>query len=379
MNVYIPETFGKVLKRDNHKILFDVLVKHEQTYDRETIFTGMSENVQRYRLKAFYTEYDNLDTNYWSLTIDSLRGTTQPLQRNLFPIRIIKEGIVRKKKDFTLTDITGDERLLKLLPERSSDYFILSNFYNEFSNFQLENDDFVKTKGFVDLSYQYSEVEITKYFTIDIIHSSVEVIHYHFDFLLVFKYAKARGLGENFGRILYSYLKENNTDVFTTGEKYGEGKKDKIIYVVNKYSEFKFLGSRVVPYQGPIYQYIPETFYNILVKSNKELKNSYSMWHWISKSTLTQGTYYDPINKTTVGRHLVLRRKTENLTNKRGIRLFYAKSGLGYQPLENSLVPIQEIFSFSANATSTENKNYFAERIRDLEKMFSRRTKNLCV
>ena len=112
-----------------------------------------------------------------------------------------------------------------------------------FSNFQLENDDFLKTKGFVDSSYQYSEVEITKYFTIDIIHSSVEVIHYYFDFLPVFKYAKARGLGENFGRIFCSYLKENDTDVFTTEEKFGEGKKDKIIYVVNKYSEFKFLDS----------------------------------------------------------------------------------------------------------------------------------------
>ena len=99
-----------------------------------------------------------------------------------------------------LTDITGDERLLKLLLEISSDYFILSDFYNEFSNFQLENDDFVKTKGFVDFSYQYSEVEITKYFTIDIIRSSIEVIQYHFDFLPIFKYAKARGLEENFGR-----------------------------------------------------------------------------------------------------------------------------------------------------------------------------------
>ena len=125
-------------------------------------------------------------------------------------------------------------------------------------------------------------------------------------------------------------------------------------------------------YQGPygIYQYIPETFYNFLVKSNQELKNSYSTWHWISKNTLTQGTYYDPVNKTIVGRHLVLRRKTENLTDERGIRLFYGKSGLGYQPLKISLAPIQETFSFSANATNTENKNYFAERIRDFEKMF---------
>ena len=232
----------------------------------------MRDNVQRYGLKASHTEFDNLDANYWSLAIDSLQGTTQPLSRSLIPIRIIREGIVRKKKNFTPTDITGYEKLLKLLPERSSDYFILSDFYNEFSNFQLENDDFVKTKGFVDSPYQYSEVEITKYFTIDIIHSSVEVIRYHFDFLPVFKYAKARGLGENFGRIFYSYLKENDTDVFTTEEKYGEGKNYKITYVVNKYSEFKFLGSQVVPYQGPygIYQYIPQTFYNILVKSNKE-------------------------------------------------------------------------------------------------------------
>ena len=78
-----------------------------------------------------------------------------------------------------------------------------------------------------------------------------------------------------------------------------------------------------------------------MVKSNKELKNSYSTWHWMSKNTLTQRTYYDPVNKKTVGRHLVLRRKTKNLTDERDIRLFYAKSGLGYQPLENSFAPIQ--------------------------------------
>ena len=101
-----------------------------------------------------------------------------------------------------------------------------------------------------------------------------------------------------------------------------------------------------------------------------ESKNSYSTWHWISKNTLKQGMYYDPVNKTTVGRHPVLKRKTENLTNERGTRLFYDKSDLGYQPLENSLAPVQEIFSFSTNATNTENKNYFAERIRDFEKSF---------
>ena len=84
LNLYIPETFGKVLKIDDDKILFDVLVKHQETYDRETIFTRMSGNVQRYGLKAFYTEYNNLNANYWSLAIDSLRRTTQPLNRSPF-------------------------------------------------------------------------------------------------------------------------------------------------------------------------------------------------------------------------------------------------------------------------------------------------------
>ena len=107
-----------------------------------------------------------------------------------------------------------------------------------------------------------------------------------------------------------------------------------------------------------------------MVKSNKELKNSYSMWHWMSKNTLMQGTYYNPVSKTTVGSHPVFTRKTENLTDERGISLFYGKSGLGYQPQENSLTPIQKIFSFSTNATNTENKSYFAERIQDFQKIF---------
>ena len=193
LNVYRPETFGKVLKRDNDRILFDVLIKHVATYDRETIDREMTGNVERHGLKPFYKRYNNLDVNYWGISITSLEGTTQRLNRSLFPLRIIRDGIVRKNKDFTLTDITGDERFLKLLPERSSDYFILNDFYKEFSNFQLQNGDFVKTKGFLDLAYRYSELQISRYFSIDIVHSSVEATHYHFDFLPVFKYAKARG------------------------------------------------------------------------------------------------------------------------------------------------------------------------------------------
>ena len=313
-----------------------------------------------------------IDVNYWGISIKSLEGTTQTLNRSLFPLRIIRDGIITKNKDSTLTDITGDERLLKLLPERFSDYFILSDFYKEISNFQIQNGDLVKTKGFLDSAYRYSEVEISKYFSIDIIHSSAEAPHYHCDFLPVFKYAKARGLGENFGRVFHSYLKENDIDIFITEKKYGGGKKDKIIYVVRKYNKFKFLGSQVVPSQRPygVYQYIPEAFYNILVNSNTELENSYRTWYWISKNTLKQGSYCDSINKTTLGGPPVLRRKTENLTDERGIRLFYTKNGLGYQPLENSLAPIEEIKFFTKNASNPTNKTYVSERIQDFEKNF---------
>ena len=60
LNVYIPETFEK----GSNRILFDVLIKHATTYDREAIYKGMTGNVERYGLKPFYTEYNNLDVNY---------------------------------------------------------------------------------------------------------------------------------------------------------------------------------------------------------------------------------------------------------------------------------------------------------------------------
>ena len=43
------------------------------------------------------------------------------------PHKIVKEGIT-KKIDFNLTKIGGDKRLLSLLPEKSHNYYILSNF-----------------------------------------------------------------------------------------------------------------------------------------------------------------------------------------------------------------------------------------------------------
>ena len=43
LNMYILKTFGEVLKKDNNKALFDILVKVSHTYAREEIFKGGGE------------------------------------------------------------------------------------------------------------------------------------------------------------------------------------------------------------------------------------------------------------------------------------------------------------------------------------------------
>ena len=55
-----------------------------------------------------------------------------------------------KKKDFSLTDITGDSRLLNLLLKKSGDIYSLSNFYSEFTNFNVEKEDSFRFHGFKD-------------------------------------------------------------------------------------------------------------------------------------------------------------------------------------------------------------------------------------
>ena len=44
------------------------------------------------------------------------QGSAQNLNKCLFILHLIKEGIGRKNTNFNLTDITGDGRLLALLP-----------------------------------------------------------------------------------------------------------------------------------------------------------------------------------------------------------------------------------------------------------------------
>ena len=59
--VYIPKTFADVLKKDNHKVIFDLLIATLAVQDRETIYNGMKSNVVHYGLKPFHTEYEYLD------------------------------------------------------------------------------------------------------------------------------------------------------------------------------------------------------------------------------------------------------------------------------------------------------------------------------
>ena len=60
------------------------------------------------------------------------------------------------------------------------------------------------------------ENEISDIFKIQIIHNNNPGTQYFFDFLPVFKFEKKRGEGETFKDTFYSYLLQNETEVFTT-------------------------------------------------------------------------------------------------------------------------------------------------------------------
>ena len=107
----------------------------------------MKSKVIHYGLKPFHTEYDYLDSEYYYIHMFSQRSA-QKLTRCLFPLHLIKEAIVRKNTNFNLIDITGDERLVTLLPPKNSDYYPLSNFYKDFADFDLTQKDFVIFYGF---------------------------------------------------------------------------------------------------------------------------------------------------------------------------------------------------------------------------------------
>ena len=84
LSVYIPKTFGDILKKGNDSILFDVLVLIKTKQLRGFIYRGMKDNITNYGLKFFHTEYEHLDNEYWDLNIKALQGIIQMLTRSLF-------------------------------------------------------------------------------------------------------------------------------------------------------------------------------------------------------------------------------------------------------------------------------------------------------
>ena len=67
-----------------------------------------------------------------------------------------------------------------------------------------------------------------------IIHSNESATCCKFDILPVFIFVKTRGVGQNFNQIFYSFLHENDTQFFTTEDKFKARKKDKIVYIIKK-------------------------------------------------------------------------------------------------------------------------------------------------
>ena len=198
------------------------------------------------------------------------QGSTQNLNRCLFPLHLIKEGIVRKNTNFNLADIAGDERLLALLPPKNSNYYPLSDFFKEFNDFDLTKKEFVNFHGFENEEYKYKDVEINNIFFLHILHRNEDKTYYSFDFLPIFNYTKEYEIGQSFEDTFYTYLDENGTDVFTTEAKYLNGEKKKILYILDKEKNFRFLDKE---FQKPgiygAYHYISESFYSIVLTEYK--------------------------------------------------------------------------------------------------------------
>ena len=228
-----------------------------------------------------------------------------------------------------MTDVTGDQRLLELLLAKTNDFYPLSEFYNNFTNFQVNEKDFPKTFGFKDTSYRFLENELSDIFEVRIIHSNNAGTQYFFDFLLIFKFAKERGVGETFKDSFYSYLSQNETEVFKTEQKFSNGYKKNICYIVNNQSQFKFLGKGLEDL-GPygIYHYIRETFYQLLKETNNRLNELYNTWYLISKSNFQKG---HPVPKN-----------IKSTIDPVGIRLFHANLDQGYQDIDQIIAPREE-------------------------------------
>ena len=64
------------LKKDNSKVIFDLLITTLAVQDREAIYNGMKSNVVHYGLKPFHTEYECLDNEYLNIDLACMQGST---------------------------------------------------------------------------------------------------------------------------------------------------------------------------------------------------------------------------------------------------------------------------------------------------------------
>ena len=127
--------------------------------------------------------------------------------------------------------------------------------------------------------------------------------------------------------------------------------------MVSDIGQFRFLDQETEdPGVYGIYQYVSETFYSLLVNTNKKLSKIYSTWHLISRTHL-------------LDRHQISN-NVENI-DQRCVRLFYCKSGLGLLDLEEIIALREEIKLFIKNVNNPENKKIFSERGKRFRENFS--------
>ena len=151
----------------------------------------------------------------------------------------------------------------------------------------------------------------------------------------------------------------NDKEVVTTEKNYNVGKTRNIIYLANETGQFKFLDNETKDLgRHGLYQFISETFYFTLLKTNKTLNESYSTWYHIPENTLLNG-------------HLILKnfKSTEHI-DQRSVRLFYCRFDQGYKNLDEILAPREETQIFSRNVNNPVNIIFFFERIRDFVQIF---------
>ena len=113
--------------------------------------------------------------------------------------------------------------------------------------------------------------------------------------------------------------------------------------MVNDIGQFRFLDQEIEdPGVYSIYQYVSETFYLLLVNTNKKLSKIYSTLYLISQTHL-------------LDRHQISN-NVENI-DQRCVRLFYCKSGL-----EEIIARREKIKLFIKNVNNPENKKIFSEK-----------------